>query len=79
MRQQVVGFCELYMLLMGSWSVMGGSTLEGVSYMDRAQEKFNLMPTEVEDWTELTGKIVGQWTQTRGRTPPTLDNGLGFV
>ena len=27
MRQQVVGFCELYMLLMGSWSVMGGSTL----------------------------------------------------
>ena len=27
MRQQVVGFCELYMLVMGSWSVMGGSTL----------------------------------------------------
>ena len=27
MRQQVVGFCELYMLMMGSWSVMGGSTL----------------------------------------------------
>ena len=28
MRQQVVGFCELYMLVMGSWSVMGGSTLK---------------------------------------------------
>ena len=28
MRQQVVGFCELYMLVMGSWSVMGGSTLD---------------------------------------------------
>ena len=27
MRQQVVGFCGLYMLVMGSWSVMGGSTL----------------------------------------------------
>ena len=28
MRKQVVGFCELYMLAMGSWSVMGGSTLD---------------------------------------------------
>ena len=27
MRQQVVGFCELYMFVMGSWLVMGGSTL----------------------------------------------------
>ena len=27
MHQQVVGFCELYMLVMGSWSVMGGLTL----------------------------------------------------
>ena len=34
MRQQVVGFCELYMLVMGSWSVMGGSTLLHVLYTE---------------------------------------------
>ena len=51
MRQQVVGFCELYMLVMGSWSVMGGSTLASLFPSSRekiSQQKSNQQPLHSE-------------------------------
>ena len=37
------------------------STQQNFLNWERAQEKFNLMNTELGDWEELTVKISGQW------------------
>ena len=55
MRQQVVGFCELYMLVMGSWSVMGGSTLKHPPTVPKADAKI-FLPVIVETVSNNEGE-----------------------